>query len=238
MAISQMSKKGLRERSNDNRRLLEDYLISAISDGSFTTGKFPPERELSSRFGIPRYTVRKTIAGLSERFPVMRNAGRGTYLAVPSQAPEAVHSNYSPAEIIQARLAVEPGFVEFIVMNATRRDFEEMENCLAAAAKVKDGRDFKRWIYRLHIAIAAATHNKLLSHIFQMIAAAREAEGWQLLHDSLCATAEGRSKYLAENRKIVDALRKREASRARQLLNDHLVGVYTALVARPNNGAL
>lgn len=227
----------MRARSAENRRKLEQFLLAAIADGTFEDGRLPPERDLAERFNIPRYTVRKAIAGVSDRVPVMRRSGRGTYLAA-AQPPGTSPLNYSPAEIIQARLAIEPGMADFVVVSATREDFDEMERCLAGAAKVNDGREFKSWIYRLHLAIATATHNKLLGHVFQLIKAAREAEGMNLLPGSVCGTAEGRKRYLAENRQIVKALRDRNATLASQLLYRHLVGIHASLINRlPKSGA-
>ena len=232
-ASSAREKDSPRTRSMKNRQRLESYLLSGIAEGSFAGGKLPPERELVRRFGIPRYTVRKTIAGVSARFPMLRTAGRGTFLAGAEPIATGTLDNCSPADIIQARLAVEPGMTELVVLHATRHDFEEMERCLAAATEINEGREFKRAMYRLHLAIAAATHNKLLGHIFELITAAREAEGWNLLQNSICATAEGRRRYLAENREIVKALRARDGARARQLLYDHLARVHATLVSRP-----
>src|SRR5205085_2083853 len=73
---------------------------------------------------------------------ITRHVGRGTFLA--GRAPESGGgfpadsvSHTSPAELMEARLRIEPALAELIVTNATPADFERMET-LARRVLIRD----------------------------------------------------------------------------------------------------
>jgi len=99
---------------------------------------------------------------------VVRQVGRGTFLA-----PRAV-PDISPAQVMAARLLLEPQLLGPAVANATPRHLAELQRCLAGGRQAASAEEFELWDARLHAAIAAATANPLLVQMYQVVAEARD----------------------------------------------------------------
>jgi DNA-binding FadR family transcriptional regulator len=122
---------------------------------------------------------------------------------------------------MDARLKLEPAFAEMIVTNATTADFERMESCLERAERAPTLDDFELWDAALHQALAAATHNRFVESVIAMVTAVREQAEWGKLKDRI-VTPERRVRYQLEHRAIVDALKARDAERAKAAILAHL----------------
>ena len=125
------------------------------------------------------------------------------------------------AELMEARLKLEPALAELIVTNATPADFERMETCLEKAERATTLDEFELWDAALHQALATATHNRFVIRVLDMVAAARQQAEWGKLKDRI-VTPERRLKYREEHRDIVRALKERDADRARAFIIAHL----------------
>ena len=212
-------------RPNGRRDSTQDiraYLLEAVVQGAVGPGgKLPTERELAARFDLPRNTVRKTLAQLEAEGTITRHVGRGTFLADTGGFPADSITHTSPAELMEARMRLEPAMAELIVTNATPADFERMETCLDRAERGTTLDDFEVWDAALHQALAAATHNRFVTRVFDMATAVRHQTEWGKLKDRV-VTPERRLKYQEEHRAIVDALKARDADRARAAILVHL----------------
>ncbi len=136
-----------RLQSRAGARRIREFILNGAADGSLARGeKLPTERELAQRFAVPRNAVRKTLAQLEAEGSIARHVGRGTFLAAAAGAgnePGTAPANHiSPAELMEARLRIEPAIAELIVTNATAADFERMEMCLDRAARAATLYDF------------------------------------------------------------------------------------------------
>jgi DNA-binding FadR family transcriptional regulator len=214
-----------RDRSGPRR--IREFIVNAASDGKLAPdGRLPTERELSKRFAVPRNAVRRTLAQLEAEGAITRHVGRGTFLAraAPRKAGEIATdsvSHTSPAELMEARLRIEPALAELIVTNATPADFDRMELCLDKAERATSLDEFELWDAALHQALATATHNRFVTRILDMVAAVREQSEWGKLKDRI-VTPERRLRYQEEHRAIVGALKARDAERAREAIVAHL----------------
>lgn len=205
---------------------VREFIMTAAADGTLAPGaRLPTERELARRFALPRNAVRRTLAQLEAEGSITRHVGRGTFLAA---RPDADASNVldsvshtSPAELMEARLRIEPALAELIVTNATPADFERMETCLEKAERGSTLDEFELWDAALHQAIATATHNRFVIRVLDMVTAVRQQAEWGKLKDRI-VTPERRIKYQEEHRNIVRALKERDAERARAFIIDHL----------------
>src|SRR5215213_7685215 len=221
MAIS------LRATSRTGARRVRDFIVNAAADGSLTPGsRLPTERELAKRFAVPRNAIRRTLAQLEAEGSITRHVGRGTFLAgIASSAtldfPAESFSHTSPAELMEARLRIEPALAELIVTNATPADFERMENCIDRAERASTLDEFELWDAALHQALATATHNRFIIRVLDMVAAVRDQAEWGKLKDRI-VTPERRLTYQREHRDIVQALKGRDAERARDAIVTHL----------------
>jgi DNA-binding FadR family transcriptional regulator len=212
-------------RSRDGAQRIRDSILAAAADGSLSPGaRLPTEREFVRRFGVARNAVRRTLAQLEAEGSITRHVGRGTFLA--GQADEATLSaasaaHTSPAELMEARLRIEPALAELIVTNATASDFERMEACLERAENAATLDEFELWDAALHEALAEATHNRFVARVLDMVTVVRQQSEWGKLKDRI-VTPERRIRYQQEHREIVRALKERDADRARAGIIDHL----------------
>lgn len=223
-------------------RALASYLEEAIRSGRFPEGvRLPPERELSEEFGASRGAVRRVLADLKGRGLIRQTVGSGTFVLpgaslpapVPLPLPEtkrhAVHT--SPAELMEARLLIEPLMPGLIVRYATVADFAHMSECIERSEAAQTIEEFEHWDGELHRALAVATHNSFFLRVLELTNEVREQGEWgRLKRQSL--TPERRSQYEAQHRAIVEALRDRDAEVACELLTNHLRQIRENLFGR------
>lgn len=210
----------------ESAQRIRDFIINAVANGTLAPGaKLPTERELAKRFALPRNAVRKTLAQLEAEGSITRHVGRGTFLANHAETggdfPADSVAHTSPAELMEARLRLEPALAELVVTNATQADFDRMETCLEKAEKSATLDEFELWDAALHQALAAATHNRFVIRVLDMVTAVRHQSEWGKLKDRI-VTPERRLKYQEEHRDIVRALKDRDADRARGYIIAHL----------------
>lgn len=214
-----------RVTSRTGARRIREYVLNAASNSALAPrGRLPTERELAQRFSLPRNAVRRTLSQLEAEGAITRHVGRGTFLAGISaggtaQGPDFSHT--SPAELMEARLRLEPALAELIVTNATPADFERMQTCIDNAERAPTLDEFERWDAALHQALATATHNRFIIRVLDMVAAVRHQAEWGKLKDRI-VTPERRLTYQQEHRDIVHALKDRDAERARRAIVVHL----------------
>lgn len=208
------------------------FLQQALANGAYSPGaRLPTERALSEQIGVPRSAVRDALSVLEARGQVTRIVGSGTYVsesATPETEP-AAPNEVSPAEIMAARLVVEPRLALLIVTHATASDFERMDACNRNAEAAADFEEFERWDAALHQALAEATHNRLIINIYREVTEARDRTEWgDLKRRSINSVR--RETYQADHRVIVAALRARDAALAERAIEAHLKTVRSNLL--------
>lgn len=188
--------------------------------------QLPTERELAETFGVTRAAVRLALSYLEAEGRVSREVGRGTFLRSGSSSPA---DEVGPADVMAARDIFEPQVIPLVVAHASARDFAELERCLRGGETARNAAEFEQWDDAFHRAIVAATHNRLVLRMYESIEAARHGPLWGNLkrsHDS----RERRALYIADHRRIADALRARELEEAREATRAHLERVRANLI--------
>lgn len=214
---------------------VRDFIIGGIRSGAWrANGKLPTERALSEQLGVPRSAVRDALAVLESSGAVTRIIGSGTYVrATASESPPAEPSppSASPAEIMEARLLLEPQLAQLAAINADQSDFARFDECIREGDAADSFEAFEHWDAALHQAIAKSTHNRLVIELYAMITRARDLTEWgELKRRSL--SAERREHYRREHHAIVAALQARDAARAEMALLEHLERVRSNLLGR------
>lgn len=216
-------------------RALADYLLDEMRSGRLQAGvKLPAERDLSVRFGTSRGSVRRVLAEFRERGWITQVVGSGTFAALapgmlaPSTINEGQSSSTSPAELMEARLLIEPLMPALIARNATASDFARMRECIDSSEAATSIEAFEHWDGELHKAFARATHNNFFLQILELSNQVREQGEWgRLKRNSL--TPARRTQYEGQHRAIVAALLDRDAAKARMLLREHLEQIQSNL---------
>lgn len=208
--------------------------LARLQAGEFGHGqKLPTERSLAEVYGISRTTVRKALSELKSQGLIAQTVGSGTYLASQwgrdqSREPADVQL-ISPAELMEARIALEPSIVELVVRNATSRDFDQMIMCCEQAEAADTLEGFEQWDGALHEVIAQAAHNQFVTVTFALIQQVREHDDWgQLKKRSV--TPQRRLAYQQEHRVLVNALRERDVEKAKAATLAHLLHVKRNLL--------
>lgn len=222
------------QAANNLREAIVDNLRSRLWRPGH---RLPPERELGAHFGLSRSTVRRVLREFKQRGVITQTVGSGTYVGAVSPtllasladtASQQAHA-ISPAELMSARLAIEPALIEIVIGNATATDFARMDECNDRAETATTLEDFELWDAKLHEAIADAAHNGFISGMSRLVNEARAMGEWGMLKRR-SATPERRIEYQHEHRALVAALKQRDVERARLLCRAHLLHVRTNLL--------
>jgi DNA-binding FadR family transcriptional regulator len=212
-------------------KALAAYLQEEIASGRMPDGvKLPAERQLSEQFGASRGAVRRVLQDLKDRGLITQAVGSGTFVrpgaakALPAREiviEELSETQTSPAELMEARLLIEPLMPRLIARNATSSDFARMTECVERSEAAQTVEEFEHWDGELHRTFALATHNSFFLKILELTNRVREQGEWgRLKRHSL--TPERRKDYEAQHRAIVEALRDRDAETAGEVLTGHL----------------
>jgi DNA-binding FadR family transcriptional regulator len=212
----------------EGAKALSRYLREGMSSGALSAGvKLPAERELSERFGASRGAVRRVLAGFRERGLITQTVGSGTFVAAQAPGRDAMDvttsldGDVSPAELMVARLLIEPLMPGLIVRNATAGDFAAMQHCIEQSEAAETIEQFEHWDGALHTALAMATHNGFFVRILALTQRVRDQGEWGRLK-ALSLTAPRRAQYEQQHRALVNALRDRDAKAAERMLALHL----------------
>lgn len=209
-----------------------------IADGTWGPGsRLPTERDLGDEFGVARNTLRKGLKALEDAGRIVRQVGRGSFVADgPLQTAPPIRPalfdrviGASPAEVMEVRLVLEPWAVSLAAMRATAADLAHMRECLVRSEAAEDVPTFEIWDGRLHAQIIASAKNELLAGLYEGINMARHQPEWMKLKERT-VTPERRAGYEDHHRRIVEALGERDGAAAAQIMKEHLVAVRIGLI--------
>ncbi len=197
--------------------------------------RLPSERSLAIELGIPRSALRKALLVLQEEGLIWRHVGRGTFIGPKPEVIRtreelsSVTSVTNPAEIMEARLLLEPKLAALAALRVSLNEISQMEIYLQRAQEVNKTEQFEHWDEQLHLAIAQATGNNLLISLFMVIHKIKQSNIWGKLKEA-SLTSERQKIYHGQHKEIVDALRYREASKAEILMREHLETIKNHLL--------
>ncbi len=210
---------------------LRDFIMSSLRSGRWRPGeRLPTERALSEQFGVSRGSVRKVLLEMREQGVLESTVGSGTYVSdrahalLQAQGGEDPVRHTSPAELMEARLALEPAILEMVVAHATEADFARMDECCTRAEAATTLEEFEYWDGLLHEVVAAAARNSFVARMFRLMNEVRSQAEWGALKRR-SVTPERRLQYQAEHRALVQAIRGRDPAQARVVSTEHLLRV-------------
>lgn len=207
------------------RALVED----GISRGELAPGsKLPTERELVATLQLPRSAVRRALSRLEQEGMVVREVGRGTFLR-EGYVAEGVARDASPADIMQARMVLEPSVAVLAAHAATQADLARIASFADQGGRSEDFDSFETWDSKFHRAIGEATHNDLVLAMFDVINAGRALPVWGSLKRRT-STPERRRCYHQQHVSILETLNDRDPAGAERAMRAHLKSVTDNLI--------
>lgn len=220
----------------DSSYLFRATLLDQLHSGHWQVGeRLPAEREWCEQYQISRSTVRKVLAELKSQGLIAQTVGSGTYVsdkavlvANPQKAAGTVGADVagqtSPAELMEARMALEPAIIDMVIGNATPADFEQMAHCCDRAEAATSVEEFEVWDGMFHEIIARAAHNGFVARLFKLMNQARAQGEWGMLKKR-SLTPERRLAYQSEHRALLQAIKARDPVQAKALATEHLIHV-------------
>jgi GntR family transcriptional regulator, transcriptional repressor for pyruvate dehydrogenase complex len=206
-----------------------DQIKTAIRNGRLVPGdQLPPERDLTRQLGVSRVSVRDALRALEAHglIEVRVGARGGAFVTAP--APRLVGegianmlflASVSAADVTEARMVFELGMLELACERADDEDIAALEAICdrAAASLAGDGHDVTIST-EFHTRLAQCTHNAALTLFAESFKAPLQSS----LEEARRADPDMGRRGLDEHRALVDALRDRDAARARTIMAAHL----------------
>jgi DNA-binding FadR family transcriptional regulator len=226
-------------------RSLADQLLAVlerqIDEGRVRPGeRLATERELALQFGASRNVVRAALAELHKAGKITRRVGHGTTVTAPAVIPstegrrgdgQMQFLDASPVELLEFRLAMEPGLAETITLNASEGDLQAIKACVEGGDAANRLEEWEHWDSSFHQRLVEATHNRLAIAVYQAIIAVRHERPWLKLKQGHTDPIRWRE-YQDEHRKIADALLARDSVAATAAIRSHLVNVRAKMLGQ------
>jgi DNA-binding FadR family transcriptional regulator len=224
----------IRLQDTASTRLLGKFRQAIESKRWLPGHRIPTERDLAAEFGLARNTVRRALKVLEDEGAIVRDVGRGTFVAEARSASHAVDlasriQNSSPTEVMEVRLMIEPQAAELCAIRANGAELDAMAECLKRSEEVKSIADFEMWDGLFHQALLASCHNQLLIDIYDAINAVRQKADWAKLKERVMTPARRQSTQ-RQHRRIMAALRGRNAESAAAEMTKHLQEVRRSIL--------
>ncbi len=226
-------------RAVKKKRIHEEIVAQIreeVAKGRLKSGdQLPSERELSERFQVSRASVREAIRALESRGLVKIKSGEGTFVASNLEtlfsplASAILQQKDVLLDIYEARKVIEPAMAALAAKRASSEEIQQMEEILEKQTRqIAEGGTGVEADTAFHSVLAQAAKNKVFLKLNDSIV------------DSLHETRErslqihGRpARSLAGHRKILEAVRAKDAAKARQAMLDHLNAIERNILKPP-----
>jgi GntR family transcriptional regulator, transcriptional repressor for pyruvate dehydrogenase complex len=188
--------------------------------------QLPSERELSESLSVSRNIVREALSVLVAEGLIVKQPGRGIFVTefnrdaiAPQIAVSVDYNGRSPAALSEARAALELGAITLIAKRITNTELDQLdainrsfeENQRQRRSTIKDDVEF-------HKLLITSTRNAVLIELMPLLI---EYFRLAVLYRP-SAIFHNPERVIFEHRKIIEALRARDAVAARQALINHL----------------
>jgi DNA-binding FadR family transcriptional regulator len=211
---------------------IEGSLRKRIAAGEWsTTGQLPAERELATEYGVARNTVRRAVEAIAQDGAIERYVGRGTFVnGEVSELADIVRrvTGVSPADLMAARLIVEPQAAAIAANNASSSNLLAIVEAHDRASEARQTEEFEHWDTQFHQRIFAATRNELLVSIHAILQVIRSRNAWIELKRKTFSEDRWRD-YCTQHATVVAALNNRDAERAREAMRVHIAAIELSL---------
>jgi GntR family transcriptional repressor for pyruvate dehydrogenase complex len=174
------------------------------------------EKDLAQRFNVSRIVARDALRTLEAQGIVGIKVGSGGGARVAS-GNARLFTGVSVGEIMEAQRAIESLAAELAAINATPGDHARLRQLVEEAErKIDDVAAYTRCAREFHLAVAEASHNRVL--VVQLISL--QHVSWPAHNPTL--TAEVAHRILDVHRQLAHLIETRDAAGARRLMDEHV----------------
>jgi DNA-binding FadR family transcriptional regulator len=207
-------------------------LSKIIRDGTIKPGeRFPAERDLAVKLGVSRPTIREAMIALELSGIIEIRTGSGIYVTSKKPTLETVDRGVGPFEILEIRYIIESEACALAAERITDEQLDRLRQALhemEEEEKQEDATEKADW--KFHSIIAEASQNSAIHQVVNWL--------WELRNESVLSTTflenirkEGIHPSLNDHRRILEALEKRNAERARIAMKNHIDNATSAAAA-------
>ncbi len=208
-----------------------------LLDGRLSTGdRLPGERELASRLGVGRSSVREALRVLEVMGLIRTGTGSGPtsgaiIIATPRGGMSALlrlqvaAHGFPLHDVVRTRLVLESAVVDAVASDPDRSTADVRTVLMAMEAADLTPAEFLALDAQLHLALAESSGNAVIAAMMAGLRTAIESyvqQGAARITDWNAAATRLRSEHHA----IVAAVEAGDAAESRRLIHDHITGYY------------
>ncbi len=204
-----------------------EQMRSLLIDQTWSAGdKLPSENELSETFGVSRMTIRQAMQKLKALGLIETRTGSGSYVrevspedALQDLIPLMYIGSPSQEHVFQFREMIDSESVRIATPLLDKKALDRLEKILAQmnrAAASDDARTFSDLDLQFHTRIVELSGNPLMVKAYDILL--------HILEESMHSVIE-KMKYdpaLDYHRRILDAMRAKDADLAESLMREHI----------------
>lgn len=214
-----------------------DRMQRAIKSGAYRPDeRLPTEHDLAAEFEVSRPIVREALRRLREQGLVYSRQGAGSFVrSIGLKQPLGFGQLENVSDLLNCyefRITLEP---EAAACAAERHDAPRLAAIAAALEMMRDATNRlshrEDADFQFHLAIAVAAENNYFATAMEALKD-HIAVGMRFHGASVKREATGLMRVFAEHNTIYEAIRDRDAARARNLMREHLIGSRERLFER------
>lgn len=204
-------------------------LVEMIKADEWQPGdRIPGELELARRFEVGRNCIREALKALGHAGILESKPGLGTFLSRDAlrnihtmELGQFVRDDTSIAELLEARLIIEPQLVQLAAERATAADVARLEGTVKRAMQAVKANSYSVQIgLEFHMVIAEIAQNRVLMRLFHSIADELRVQRGVLILSHMGKVDLLRE--LKEHEEILACIKRRDGAKAGELLTAHL----------------
>lgn len=199
----------------------------SILKGTLKPGdQLPAERDLAQRFGVSRTAVREAVKALREKGLVEAYSGRGTFITdgtshAVRQSLDLMVKIGQPegsTHLAEVRAILEPEIAALAAVRAQDSDLAVMREAVAVMDRAGDDPDaYIEADLDFHLALAEAAANPLILSLIDSIVGLLREQRLRIFK-----VPGGPERGQAHHKRILDAMERRNAEKAREAMKAHL----------------
>jgi GntR family transcriptional repressor for pyruvate dehydrogenase complex len=207
-------------------RIVEEVCTALFEKRLAPGERLGTEKDIAEQAGASRIVARDALRTLQALgvVEIKVGAGGGARIArgnpalfAEALAVQLTLAGVSVREMMDAQRAIETTAAELAAENATAEDIARLRDSLAEhEATIADDAAYTRTCMRFHLAVAEASHNRVL--VAQLLSL--QHVSWPAQNRTL--TAPVARHILDVHRELVDVIASRDAAVARRLMDDHV----------------
>jgi len=203
------------------RELIYEYIRKMIFNGELKEGERLVEKDLAEKLKVSRTPVREALRKLETEGLVVHLPRKG--VVVKGFSKEDV------IEIYSIRKSLEALAISFTVQNITEKEIEKLKNLNERMKEAAEEEDAEKLFELLREFNRVLIESCRMPRLISLINTYREyLERFRVVTMS---KKERKLLALKEHDEIIDAIIKRDATRAQSLVQEHLQGALEAFLA-------